>query len=133
MTSRTIKRYSESFKLQVVSEYGAGCSASDLRKKYGITGGQTIERWIKKYAPERLRNKLIRIQTAKEVVRINELQAEVKELKEALVKVSLEKLALESILEVLEEAGVVTDEAKKNAVSSLSGFGKRLNSQTGLG
>lgn len=128
MTGRTNKRYSESFKIQIVHEYEAGSSMNALRKKYGITGSETIHRWIKEYAPEGLRDQLIRIQTAEEVNQVRKLEAEVKALKEALVKVSLEKLALESTLEVLQEAGVVTDEAKKNAVSSSLVCGKRRTS-----
>ena len=94
MTSRTIKRYSESFKIQVVREYEAGSSIPELRKKYGIAGTTTIVRWIDKYGTEGLRHRLMRIQTAEEVNRVKELEAKVEELKEALVKVSLEKLAL---------------------------------------
>lgn len=132
MTKRTIKRYSESFKIQVVREYEAGSDIPELRKKYGIAAYTTIKRWINKYGKEGLRHKLIRIQTAEEVNRIKELETEVKELKEALVKVSLEKLALESTLEVLQEAGIVTEEVKKNAVASSNGSGKKLASKKGM-
>jgi len=133
MTTRTVKRYSESFKVQVVREYESGCSIYEIHKKYGITGGQTIQQWIKKYAQEGLRHKVMRIQTAEEKNRIRDLETEVKELKEALVKLSLEKLALESTLEILQETGVVTDEAKKNAVSSSNVLGKKLTGKKGVG
>ena len=116
-----------------VREYEAGSSIPELRKKYGVAGTTTITRWIRKYSNRGLRHRLIRIQTEEEVNRIGELEAEVKELKEALVKVSLEKLALESILEVLQEMGVVTEEMEKNAASSSSGLGKRLASKKGSG
>ena len=131
MTTRTIKRYSESFKIQVVREYEDGSSIPELGKKYGITGKTTIVRWINKYGKEGLRHRLMRIQTAEEVNRICELEAEVKELKEALVKVSLEKLALESTLEVLEESGLVAEEVKKNAVSSSNGSVKKRANKKG--
>lgn len=131
MTNRTIKRYSESFKIQVVREYESGSSIPELSKKYGIGGSDTITKWIKKYAKEGLRHRVMRIQTAEEVNRIRELETEVEELKAALVKVSLEKLALESTLEVLQEAGIVTDEMKKNAASSSSGSGEKLASKKG--
>ena len=55
MEKTVIKRYSEAFKRQVVSEYEAGQSATWLRRKYGITGRDTIERWVKKYAHAGLR------------------------------------------------------------------------------
>jgi transposase-like protein len=103
----------------------------ELRKKYGITGDHTITNWIKKYAQEGLRHRVMRIQTIEEVNRIGELEAEVEELKAALVKVSLEKLALESTLEVLQEAGIVTEEVKKNAVSSSNGSARKLLGKKG--
>jgi transposase-like protein len=46
--AKTIKRYSDAFRRQVVAEYEAGSSIAQLQKKYGITGGQTIQAWIKK-------------------------------------------------------------------------------------
>jgi transposase len=87
-----------------------------LQKKYGITGGSTIRRWIKKYAKEGFRHELVRIQTAQEARRVKELEKQVQELEQVLGKVTLEKLKLESILEELEEAYGV--EVKKNAVRS---------------
>lgn len=114
--TKQVKRYSEAFKLQVVSEYEAGSNISDLQKKYGITGGSTIRRWIKKYAKEGFRHELIRIQTAQEARQVKELEKQVQELEQVLGKVTLEKLKLESILEELEEAYSV--EVKKNAVRS---------------
>jgi len=50
MKSETVK-YSEAFKLQVVSELESGhlrC-AYDARMRYGIKGGSTVEKWIRKY------------------------------------------------------------------------------------
>lgn len=98
-----IKRYSEAFKRQVVSEYEAGSSISDLQKKYGVTGGQTIQLWIKKYAIKGFRHKLIRIQNAEEAHRVKELEQQVQELEKTLGKVVLEKMKLEAILEELAE------------------------------
>lgn len=99
--TETIKRYSDAFRRQVVSEYEAGCSISQLQKKYGITGSQTIQAWIKKYAREGLRHDLVRIQIADEIDRIKELEQQVQELEQALGKVTLEKMALESVVEEL--------------------------------
>jgi transposase-like protein len=116
MTKKKIKRYSEAFKRQVVSEYEAGSKVSDLQKKYGITGGETIPRWIKQYARQGFRHELIRIQTAEEADRVRELEEQVQELEQTLGKVTLEKLRLESILEELED--MYGEEVKKNAVRS---------------
>ena len=130
MTKQTVKRYSEAFKRQVVSEYEGGASMSDLQKKYGITGGMTIKRWIEKYAKEGFRHELITIQTAEEANRVRELEAQVQELEQALGKITLEKLKLESILEELAETYDM--EVKKNAVRSSQDLSKKWqNSQDG--
>lgn len=111
-----IKRYSEVFRRQVVAEYEAGNSIPSLNKKYGITGMHTIQRWIQQYGREGLRQEVVHIQTAEEASRVRELERRVKELEQALGKVTLEKLKLESTLEVLYED--ITQEAKKNAAGS---------------
>ena len=126
MTKKTIKRYSEAFKREVVSEYEDGASISDLQKKYGITGKMTITRWIKKYAKQGFRHELVTIQTAEEANRVRELEAQVQALEQALGKVSLEKLKLESILEELEEA--YGEVVKKNVVRSSKGSLKKSES-----
>ena len=129
MTKRKIKRYSEAFRQEVVREYEAGSSIAELRQKYGIGGERTIQRWIEKYSVSGLRHQVIRIQRADEAQRVRELEARVRELEAALGKVTLEKLLLESTLEVLEaEYGI---EAKKNAPASCSGPMKKGNTRPG--
>ena len=101
--AHTIKRYSDSFRRQVVSEYETGTPIPDLRKKYGILGSSTISKWVKKFGKGIFRHEVVRIQLADEVQRIHQLEKRVKELEAALGKMTLEKLKLESILEVLQE------------------------------
>ncbi len=127
MTKQKIKRYSEGFKRQVVAEYEAGSSIPALNKKYGITGGSTIRDWIKKYAKEGFRHELVRIQTTEEANRVKELEQQVQQLEQALGKVVLEKLKLESILEELE--GTYGVEVKKNAVASSSDWSAKSKSR----
>lgn len=124
MSKETVKRYSEAFRQQVVREYEEGICIEDLRKKYGIGGKSTIQKWIKKYSHQGLRHELLRIQRPEEVQRIRELEERVQELEQALGRVTLEKLALESSLEVLQESYGV--DAKKNAASSSSVSNKKL-------
>jgi transposase len=113
--TQKVKRYSESFKRQVVAEYEAGSGLSALNKKYGITGGMTVKAWIKKYGKQGFRHELVRIQSIEEANRVKELERQVEQLEQALGKVTLEKLKLESILEELGEYG---EEVKKNAARS---------------
>lgn len=123
MSKETVKRYSTAFRQQVVREYEGGICIEDLRKKYGIGGKSTIQKWIKKYSLQGLRHELLRIQRPEEVQRIRELENRVQELEQALGRVTLEKLALESSLEVLQKTYGV--DAKKNAVLSSSAFNKK--------
>jgi transposase-like protein len=109
-----IKTYSESFRRQVVAEYETGSSLGELKRKYGIGGQATITKWIAKYGSAGLRHKLVRIQSAAEANRVKALEQQVVQLERALAKMTLEKLKLESTLEVLQEQQG-TDVMKKNA------------------
>jgi transposase-like protein len=98
-----IRRYSEAFKKQVVREYEAGASAGRLRGKYGIKGRSTVNTWVRKYGREGSRYKLMVIQKPEEQKRVKELEKRVQELEQALAQVMLDKLMLESLVEVIEE------------------------------
>lgn len=98
MKKQVMKRYSEAFKRQVISEYEDGHSANALRKKYGITGCGTIEGWVRKYAHAGLRHELVVIQRADEREREKALEERVRELETAVAQLTLEKIVLESSL-----------------------------------
>jgi transposase len=108
----------------VVSEYEAGTSIKSLQKKYGIGGVMTIPTWIDRYGKPGTRAKLVRIQTAAEADRVSELEQQVENLEQALGKVTLEKLKLESIVEEME--AVYGEGWKKNAPPSSSGSSEKL-------
>lgn len=129
--TRRYKRYSEAFRRQVVREYEAGEDLSSLRKKYGITGMGTISRWIQKYGKGVFRHKTIRIQTAEEASRVRELEKQVQELQAALGQLTLEKLKLESIVEVLqaEAPGVVKKNGRSSCSSSVTKSPSKGNSE----
>lgn len=129
--TRTYKKYSEAIKRQVVSEYEAGSSISEVNRKYGITGGQTVQNWIKKYGKEGFRHRYIRIQQIEEINQVKALEKRIKELEQALGKTTLEKLKLESIVEELEETYGL-EQVKKNAVRSLPGLPEKPKSKEDL-
>ncbi len=128
MEKIAIRRYSEAFKKQVVREYEAGVRARDLREKYGIKGGSTVTNWVKKYGREGSRYKLMVIQKPEEQERVKALEKRVQELEHALAQVMIEKLMLESLVEVVEKEegpGV-----KKNiGQRSLSGPNRKRNNK----
>ena len=63
----------------------------------------TIQRWVRKYGKQGLRTEVVHIQKAEEADRVRELEKQVKELEQALGKMVIKKLKLESILEELQE------------------------------
>lgn len=96
---KPLKRYSESFKLKVLSELEQGkYTKSEIMKVYGIGSG-TITMWIKKYGRFDLLNKHIKIQTVDEKNKLKALENEIKKLKELLVKKDLNNLVNEAYLE----------------------------------
>jgi transposase-like protein len=110
------RRYSESFKLKILSELSTGkYTKRQLGRIYGIQNS-TMNEWIKKYNRTDLMNTRIIVQNKDEITRIKELQKEVEKLKEILVKKDLDHLVLDSYLEVAaEKLGFKnSDELKKN-------------------
>lgn len=103
MVKEIIKRYSITFKKQVVSEYESGASIYELNRRYGINGATTVKSWVGQYGREGLRHKLIMIQQPEEQERVRELEGQVKELEAMVAKLSLEKFIAECALEVAEE------------------------------
>ena len=118
MKKRVVKRYSEAFKRQVVSEYENGHSARSLQQKYGIKGCGTIESWVRKYANAGLRHELVVIQRADEREREKTLEARVRELETAVAQLTLEKIVLESSLAEAEQ--LLGMDIKKNDVQRSS-------------
>lgn len=101
--NKIIRRYSESFKLKLLSELSRGnYTKSKLAKIYGINPS-TINEWIKKYDRKDLMNSRVMIETKDEISRLKALQKEVKLLKDLLIKKDLDKLVTDTYLEVAAE------------------------------
>ena len=118
---RTIRRYSDSFKLKVLDDLESGrMNKNEIIRHYGIGMG-TLYGWIKKFSRLDLYNPQIVIQMPQERDRIKSLEQEIKELKEALVQSQLKQLKAECDLEAtLELLGANRNQiAKKHAASHL--------------
>jgi len=97
------RRYSESFKLQILSELSTGkYTKRELGRIYNIQNS-TINEWIKKYDRKDLMNTRVIVKTKDEISRLKALEKEVSQLKDLLVRKDLEKLASDSYLEVAAE------------------------------
>jgi len=123
---RTIKRYSNCFKLQVVEEIEVnGLSIGECRLKYGIGGAATIQIWLRKYGKQHLLNKIIRVETREEIDELKRLRAENKALKEAYAELSLHHKCSEKVIEVADEMFDLN--LKKKYEQELSIYFKKKN------
>src|SRR3954465_8823257 len=97
---RTIIRYSISFKQQVVKEIEEeGLSYEEAKRRYGIKGNATIQKWLAQLGKNHLVNKVVRIEMKGEKDRVKELEAEIKKLKAALADSALENYAMKTLIE----------------------------------
>ena len=120
---KTTVRYSDCFKRSIVEEIEKnGLSIEDCRRKYGIGGGSTIQKWLKKYGKNHLLNKIVRVETIDEIQEINALKKENEALKEAFANLSLKNLVLETYLEEFGKETGRTDEIKKKYAQELSKY-----------
>lgn len=118
----SIIRYSEAFKLQVVSELESGkfLSQSEAMRAYDITGASTISRWLKMYGKNHLLAKVIRVETKDEKNEIERLRKQVRELEGALAKMTVKSVINEAYFEIAcEQSGVSDVEAMKKKVVAL--------------
>ena len=101
---RKIIRYSISFKQKIVREIEQeGKGIEEIRRQYGIKGGATVQNWLKQLGKNHLLNKIVRVEMRGEKDRIKEMEAEIKKLKIALADATLEKHAMETIIEIVNE------------------------------
>ena len=101
---RSFFRYSEPFKLHVVTEIESGqLTIGSARRRYGIKGGETIQKWLRRYGKNHLLGKVVRVERPEEKDRIKELEAKVRELESALAQSQVKLFAYESLVDVAEE------------------------------
>ena len=110
-------RYSEAFKMEVVRELEtSGERFGRVKRKYGIGGAGTVQRWVGKYG-NGTRGKVIRVQKAEEIDEVKRLKVRVRRLETALADSNVD-LALERAYTRLacKRAGIEgVDEFKKKA------------------
>jgi transposase len=109
--SKTVIRYSESFKLKVVNELESGIltSYSEARSLYGIKGCNTVQYWIRKYGKNHLLNKVVRVEKADEQCEIKRYKKRIQQLEKALVDAHLDLSIERSYVEIACEAANITD------------------------
>ena len=101
---KIIKRYSQAFKQKVVNEIEAGTlTVSRAQKIYDITGGTTIQRWIRSLGKSHLLANVLHIQMKDEHDKLKQLEGEKRQLESALAHAHLKIICLESTIEAAEE------------------------------
>lgn len=116
---KPVNRYSMAFKMRVIEDVENGLiCAEDARKLYGIGGRNTVHEWIAQYGRNQKLGKVIHIMTKDEELEVIALRREVKLLKRALEEAFIEKIALETLVEMAENETQVP--LKKNFGSQAS-------------
>lgn len=87
-------RYSEAFKMAVVREVEEqDLPFEQVRRKYGIRGCVTVQRWVRKYG-NGTRGKIIRVETPEQIDELKRLKERVKRLEGLLADANID-LAIE--------------------------------------
>jgi transposase len=92
---------------------------AEIRRKYGIKGTVTVQKWVRKYG-NGSRGKMIRVERAEEINELKRLKERVRRLESALADANID-LALERAFTELacERAGLEVEEFKKKAAGQL--------------
>lgn len=117
---KSVVRYSEAFKLQVLREVETGkfATRAAAARAYGIKGIGTIEYWAKKYGKLHILGKVVRVEKPEEVNENRELRKHVRNLEKALADAHLRQRFDEAYLRIAcRAAGIedVEDFKKKHA------------------
>lgn len=120
---KTIVRYSEAFKRQVVGEIEDGKheSIDAVRRAYGIGGSITVGRWVRKYGREELQPKRVRIETLTERDELKEARKRIRELEAAVADAHIDYCLEKGFLQAAcERLGVDMESFKKKHAMTLS-------------
>ena len=99
-------KYSEAFKLHVVSEIESGrLNKSEANRKYDIPGSTTVLKWCRKYgvlkhAAQQKAKSVTMVNEAHEMVRLNN---EIKALKGELDDARMKNVVLETLVDIAEK------------------------------
>jgi transposase-like protein len=123
-------RYSFCFKQKVVEEIKQGSSLPAVSRKYGIRGATTVKKWVQQLGQGHLLTEIIYVKMKHEQDEVKALQKENQRLKLALADATLERDALESLLEVANaHYGVDMSTLKKNFESRRFGSVAKIRSK----
>jgi transposase-like protein len=111
---KSVVRYSEAFKLQVVRELEQGRfgSIAEVRRAYGVRGSATVDAWIRRFGKDHLLGKVVRVMKADEQAEVQALRKQVKDLKGALADAHLDLKFESAYVKLACEAAGIRDVAE---------------------
>jgi transposase-like protein len=119
-----VVRYSEAFKLRLVEDVAGGKyqSLEEARRRNGIRGASTLNKWIKRYGREDMLPKRIRVETMNGIDELQAARSRIRELEAALADTHME-YCLESAFPDIacKRLGTSVEEFKKKNVITLAG------------
>lgn len=119
---KTIIRYGEAFKRQVVSEIESGRHSGPYAasRAYGIKGSQTVDRWLLRYGEVDKLPRRVTITTMQEEDEKKVLRKRVRELERALAEAYMKGLLSESYLQIAcKNLGMDPEDFKKKHATRL--------------
>jgi transposase len=118
MRERIIRRYSASFKQQVIADLESGRfgGIEQARIHYGIGGAMTIRNWLRRYGRNHLQVKVVRVEKPDEADQIRELKRQVTQLQQALGQTQAENVLHAAYLKLAcEQLGQEVEAFKKKS------------------
>jgi len=117
-----IVQYSEAFKLQVVAELESGVltGVAAARERYGIAGAETVQRWLKKYGRDHLRNKIVRVESPKDRDQVKALKKRIRQLEKALADSQVRAVLGEAYYQIV---------CEEHGIEDAEGFKKKLDAK----
>jgi transposase-like protein len=119
---KKVVRYSEAFKMKVISELESGelSSMAEARRTYDIGGGSTVANWLKKYGKNHLLGKVVKVETTDERDEKKRLKQRIEQLEKALADAKVKEVMSRAYFEVLcEDMGI----------EDVEGFKKKLDAE----
>jgi len=108
---KSVMRYSEAFKLQVVRELEKGrfASAFEAGRAYGVKGQGTVGYWVRRYGKDHLLGKVVRVMKADEQAEVQALRKRVRELERALADAHIDLRLDDAYLQIACRAAGIED------------------------
>lgn len=102
--SKKIYRYSDCFKQSVVAEIEKnGLSIEEARRRYGIGGSETIQKWLVRFGKNHLLSKVVRVETKEERDELHRLREELKALKITYAELAIDFKLSQKVIEKSDE------------------------------